>query len=116
MRAALANARQVVVLEKAFSIGAGGVLSTDIAVAMHRDETILRTVVAGLGGRAITRRSLEKVLEDASRRSSSPLTFLDLNQGAVDRERARMRTTRRSGPSAENLLRDRGSVTQGANE
>ena len=116
VRAALANARQVVVLEKAFSIGAGGVLSTDIAVAMHRDETILRTVVAGLGGRAITRRSLEKVLEDASRDLLSPLTFLDLNQGAVDRERARMRTTRRSGPSAENLLRDRGSVTQGANE
>ena len=113
VRDALANARQVVVLEKAFSIGAGGVLSTDIAIAMHRDETILRTVVAGLGGRAITRRSLEKVLEDASRNDLAPLTFLDLDHEAVDRERTRMRTTRRSGPSAENVLRDRAAVSQG---
>ena len=66
VRDALAGARQVVVIEKAFSVGAGGVLSTDIAIAMHRDETVLRTVVAGLGGRPITRRSLEKVLDDAS--------------------------------------------------
>ena len=114
VRDALANARQVVVLEKAFSIGAGGVLSTDIAIAMHRDETILRTVVAGLGGRAITRRSLEKVLEDASRNELASLTFLDLDHEAVDRERARMRTTRRSGPSAENVLRDRAAVSQRA--
>jgi pyruvate ferredoxin oxidoreductase alpha subunit len=116
VRNALANASQVVVLEKAFSIGAGGVLSTDIAIAMHRDETILRTVVAGLGGRAITRRSLEKVLEDASHNQLAPLTFLDLDHEAVDRERARMQATRRSGPSAENLLRDRNTVSQGAKE
>ena len=114
VRDALGNARQVVVLEKAFSIGAGGVLSTDIAIAMHRDETILRTVVAGLGGRAITRRSLEKVLEDASHNELASLTFLDLDHEAVDRERARMRTTRRSGPSAENVLRDRAAVSQRA--
>jgi pyruvate ferredoxin oxidoreductase alpha subunit len=113
VRNALANARQVVVLEKAFSIGAGGVLSTDIAIAMHRDETVLRTVVAGLGGRAITRRSLEKVLDDASHDRLAPLTFLDLDHAAVDRERARMHATRRSGPSAENLLRDRGTMPEG---
>jgi pyruvate ferredoxin oxidoreductase alpha subunit len=112
VRDALGNARQVVVLEKAFSIGAGGVLSTDIAIAMHRDETVLRTVVAGLGGRAITRRSLETVLDAASRDQLAPLTFLDLDHEAVDRERARMRETRRSGPSAENLLRDRGTTPQ----
>jgi pyruvate ferredoxin oxidoreductase alpha subunit len=112
VRDALARARQVVVLEKAFSIGAGGVLSTDIAIAMHRDETILRTVVAGLGGRAITRRSLEKILDEASRDELAPLTFLDLDRDAVDRERARMQATRRSGPSAENLLRDRRNVSK----
>jgi pyruvate ferredoxin oxidoreductase alpha subunit len=113
VRNALAHARQVVVLEKAFSIGAGGVLSTDIAIAMPRDETVLRTVVAGLGGRAITRRSLEKVLDDASHDRLAPLTFLDLDHAAVDRERARMHATRRSGPSAENLLRDRGTMPEG---
>lgn len=111
VRDALSNARQVVVIEKAFSIGAGGVLSTDIAIALHQEKTSLRTVVAGLGGRAITRRALEGVLEDAAHDRLAALTFLDLDQGAVDRERARMKATRRSGPSAENLLRDRGSLT-----
>jgi pyruvate ferredoxin oxidoreductase alpha subunit len=111
VRDALASARQVVVMEKAFSIGAGGVLSTDIAIALHQEKTTLRTVVAGLGGRAITRRALEGVLEDAAHDKLPALTFLDLDQGAVDRERARMKSTRRSGPSAENLLRDRGALS-----
>jgi len=111
VRDALAHARQVVVIEKAFSIGAGGVLSTDIAIALHGDQTKLRTVVAGLGGRPITRRALEEVLVDAAHDELKALTFLDLDQGAVDRERARMQETRRSGPSAENLLRDRTPVS-----
>jgi pyruvate ferredoxin oxidoreductase alpha subunit len=53
---------------------------------------------------------LEKVLEEASRDQLATLTFLDLDRDAVDRERARMQATRRSGPSAENLLRDRATV------
>jgi pyruvate ferredoxin oxidoreductase alpha subunit len=110
VRVALMNARRVIVIEKAFSLGAGGVLSADIAIALHREQSDLRTVIAGLGGRAITRRSLEKVLDAASRDELGALTFLDLDQGAVDRERERMQSTRRSGPSAENLLRDRGTV------
>ncbi len=111
VRDALANAHRVVVIEKAFSIGSGGVLSADVAIAIHHDETILRTVVAGLGGRAITRRSLESVLHDATQDELAALTFLDLDHGAVDRERARIRATRRSGPSAENLLRDRATTS-----
>ena len=34
------------------------------------------------------------------------LTFLDLDRSLVDGELARMAATRRSGPTAENLLRD----------
>jgi pyruvate ferredoxin oxidoreductase alpha subunit len=71
----------------------------------------LRNVVAGLGGRSITRRSLEALIGDAVRGELAPLTFLDLDHAAVERERTRMAQTRRSGPSAENILRDRGSVS-----
>jgi pyruvate ferredoxin oxidoreductase alpha subunit len=99
-----------VVVEKAFSIGFGGVLSTDVAMAMQGVETRLRTVVAGLGGRSITRRSLEELIGTAGRGELEALTFLDLDHGAVERERTRMSETRRSGPSAENLLRDRGAA------
>ena len=110
VRDALSGARLVVVVEKAFSIGFGGVLSTDVAMATHDADCSLRTVVAGLGGRAITRRSLEELLAAASRDELDSLTFLDLDHGIIERERARMTATRRSGPSAENVLRDLGTV------
>jgi pyruvate ferredoxin oxidoreductase alpha subunit len=110
VRDALSGARRVVVVEKAFSIGFGGVLSTDVAMATHDAGGSLRTVVAGLGGRPITRRSLEELLVAAGRDQLDHLTFLDLDHGIVDRERARMTARRRSGPSAENVLRDIGTV------
>jgi len=107
---ALARARRVVVLEKAFSIGLGGVLSTDVAMATHETDLSLRTVVAGLGGRPITRSSLEAMLVEASQDRLEPLHFLDLDHRIVDRERARMNASRRSGSPAENILRDLGTV------
>jgi pyruvate ferredoxin oxidoreductase alpha subunit len=110
VRLSLSGARRVVVVEKAFSIGFGGVLSTDVAMATHASGTSLRTVVAGLGGRPITRRSLEGMLAAASTGSLDPLTFLDLNREIIQRELARMGAARRSGPSAENILRDLGSA------
>jgi pyruvate ferredoxin oxidoreductase alpha subunit len=66
------------------------------------------TVVAGLGGRAITKRSLRGMLTKAAAGDLEPFTFLDLDASLVDRELARMCETRRSGPSAENILRDLG--------
>ena len=94
MREALSGARRIVVVEKAFSIGFGGVLSTDVAMATHDADSSLRTVVAGLGGRPITRRSLEEMLAGAERDQLEPLTFLDLDHHVVERERARMSATR----------------------
>jgi pyruvate ferredoxin oxidoreductase alpha subunit len=110
VREALSGARRVIVIEKAFSVGFGGVLSTDVAMATHDASLSLRTVIAGLGGRAITLHSLEALLADAASDRLNPLTFLDLDHEIVERERTRMGATRRSGPSAENILRDLGTV------
>ncbi len=107
---ALWGARRVVVVEKAFSVGFGGVVSTDVAMATHDADLSLHTVVAGLGGRAITQRSLERTLADAVAGRLDRLTFLDLDHKMIERERARITGARRSGPSAENLLRDLGTV------
>jgi pyruvate ferredoxin oxidoreductase alpha subunit len=68
----------------------------------------LSTVIAGLGGRSITRKSLRAMLATAAAGELSSLTFLDLDTALVDRELTRIRAARRSGPSAENLLRDLG--------
>ncbi len=107
LAAALEGAERVVVLEKAFSLGRGGVLAGDVALSLGGRSTAVTTVVAGLGGRPITRLSLETVLERAMRGELAETTFLDLDEGAVARERARMAAVRRSGPTAENLLRER---------
>ncbi len=114
VRDALGGARQVVVIEKAFSIGHRGVLAIDVATALNDSSRSLCSVVAGLGGRSITRKSLEQLLASAARHELEPLTFLDLDHGIVARERERMHATRRSGPSAENILRDLRILTTSA--
>jgi pyruvate ferredoxin oxidoreductase alpha subunit len=68
----------------------------------------MSTVIAGLGGRAITRMSLRTMLAEAVAGALEPLSFLDLNKGLIEREFIRARRTRRSGPVAENMLRDQG--------
>ena len=110
VRRALEGAERVIVVEKDFSIGYGGVLSTDVAMATHDSNLPLHTVVAGLGGRAITQHSLDAMLDDAARDHLEPVTFLDLDLGIVELERARMKAQRHSGPSAENVLSDLGVV------
>jgi pyruvate ferredoxin oxidoreductase alpha subunit len=70
----------------------------------------VHTVIAGLGGRAITKASLARVFDDALEGKLEALTFLDLDRGIVDRQLARERETRRSGPIAESILRDLGVV------
>ncbi|MDS0134688.1 MULTISPECIES: transketolase C-terminal domain-containing protein [unclassified Amycolatopsis] len=103
VRAALGHARHVVVLERAFEPGVGGIVTQNVVATAE-----VHTVVAGLGGRAITKDSLRRVLRSADR--LPPLTFLDLDRTLIDRELGRLAATRRSGPTAENLLRDLGAV------
>ena len=101
--------RHVVVLERAVAPGTGGIVTADIRMALAgRMAPHLSTVIAGLGGRAVTKKSLRGLLTTAAAGALPPLSFLDLDTGLVDRELARMRTTRRSGPSPENMLRDLG--------
>ena len=113
VRAALRGARQVVVVEKAFSTGFGGVLSTDVAMALSGLPIPVATVVAGLGGRIITKASLQRVFAAAAGGETPQLTFLDLNEKLVEGELARLAQRRHSGPSAENILRDLGTVASG---
>ena len=115
VRAALQGARRVVVLEKSFSVGLGGVVSTDVRLALSGLQLRGYTVVAGLGGRAITKASLVRMLGDAVADKLEPLTFMDLDWRIVNLELEREKTTRRSGPIAENMLRDVGAVAAKVN-
>jgi pyruvate ferredoxin oxidoreductase alpha subunit len=112
---ALQDARRVVVLEKALAVGIGGIVSANVRMAQSQAAqagTQLHgyTVIAGLGGRAITKASLLALFRRAAADDLPPLTFLDLNTDLVDAELQRTQASRRSGPTAENILRDLGAV------
>jgi pyruvate ferredoxin oxidoreductase alpha subunit len=114
VRAALAHVERVVVLEKALAVGIGGIVSQNVRNALSGMSADVYTVIAGLGGRPITKASLGRLLGVAQDDALAPMTFLDLNVELVERELARTRQCRRSGPHAENMLRDIGVVAAGA--
>jgi pyruvate ferredoxin oxidoreductase alpha subunit len=110
VRTALAGAKRVVVLEKALAVGIGGIVSANVRMALSGIQLNGYTVVAGLGGRAITRRSLRALFAEAIADRLQPLTFLDLDSERVDAELRRIAAGGRSGPHAENILREAGIV------
>lgn len=105
---ALAHAQRVVVVEKSLAVGLGGNLAPNVRMALRGAGIPVLTAIAGLGGRAITAASLRRLFEQAGRDELDEVTFLDLRWDVVNRELARMDEVRRSGPTAENILRQVG--------
>jgi len=95
------------VVEKSIAVGMGGQLANNVDVALRNLPRAprLHSSVAGLGGRAITRASLHRLFRQASVQPWEGTHFLDLNERVVGREIHRTRKNRRSGPTAENILR-----------
>jgi len=102
---ALESARRVVCIEKSLAPGLGGVLASNVRMALRGQNTPVYTIIAGLGGRTITRKSLEDLFQRAMRDSLEDLTFLDLNWEVVQAQMEHAKDTRHSGPIAENLLK-----------
>jgi pyruvate ferredoxin oxidoreductase alpha subunit len=86
VRAAVRDGQRLVVLERAFSVGGGGIVTPDVSAALAGLNCPLTTVVAGLGGRPVTRRALRHLLTDLP---ADPLTFLDLDEAVIERELTR---------------------------
>lgn len=116
VREALSGAKRVVVVEKAFAVGAGGIVGQNVRLALSGLPVEVYDVVAGLGGRPITQASLHGLVADvlAGRLDSRRLHFLDLDVALVERELARSRSGLRTGPHAENMIRDLGTVGSGS--
>ena len=88
----------MIVVEKAFAVGVGGIVGQNVRLALSGLDIEVRDVIAGLGGRPITSASLHGMLDGELAGAAS---FLDLDHALVERELARD-----SGPHAENMLRD----------
>jgi len=118
VREALRHAKRVVVVEKAFAVGAGGIVGQNTRDATRGLPVEVYDVVAGLGGRPVTRASLRRLLDEVLEGRVDPqrLHFLDLDLELVQRELERSRHGKRPGPHAEHMLRDIGTVASGAYE
>jgi pyruvate ferredoxin oxidoreductase alpha subunit len=112
LRDALRHASRVIVVERAFAVGIGAIVGQNVRLSLDGTGNAVYDVVAGLGGRAVTKRSLHGLVADvdAGRIDPGHLTFLDLDEPLVERELLRTQQRRRSGPHAENILRDLGVV------
>jgi len=110
LRSALEGAARVVVVEKDLALGLGGIVASNVRMSLRGLQTSVYTVIAGLGGRAITKAALRGVFLRAQEDEIDDPHFLDLKWDMVDRELARWKETRRSGPIAENILRELGLV------
>ncbi|MDP2806061.1 MAG: pyruvate ferredoxin oxidoreductase [Gallionellaceae bacterium] len=111
VRAALVNCKRFVVLEKSLAVGMGGIVATDVRMAVTGTGIKGFTAIAGLGGRSIPKSSLHTLFRQAEKEELQPVTFLDLDWDVVNKQLEREKQTRRSGPIAENILHDKGVVS-----
>jgi len=109
LRKALGHAKRVIVIEKDLSVGKGGILSSEVKMALRHLPVMVETVIAGLGGRAIPKASIMRVVHEAlSEDGLEEPHFLDLNWDVINNELLRQQEKRRSGPTPENILREVG--------
>ena len=83
---ALKDAKRVIILEKAFSTGTGGIVTLDVTRAIEGMDIQDLTLIAGLGGRPITIASLKNYLLNAMKNNVDRTTFLDLEVDTVEIE------------------------------
>jgi pyruvate ferredoxin oxidoreductase alpha subunit len=104
IREALKTATRVIVVEKYLAPGVGGILASNLRMALRGQPTRVGTIIAGLGGRAILQSSLHEAFLQGVRDNLEEPYFLDMNWDLIKGELERAGRTRRSGPTAENML------------
>ncbi|MDR3155545.1 MAG: hypothetical protein LBT90_00365 [Holosporaceae bacterium] len=83
IREALKNAKKIVVVEKALAVGIGGILVQEIKLSLAGINVNITSVVAGLGGKPITRSMLYDCLLGSSHEETK---FLGLNDDLVKKK------------------------------
>lgn len=85
MKAAIGDCKNVVVLERAFSIGARGIIGPEVERSMYGTDCKIRSVVAGLGGRAILGATIKNIADLALQgKLVEELTFVDAQPNVLN--------------------------------
>ncbi|MCW8854838.1 MAG: pyruvate ferredoxin oxidoreductase [Gammaproteobacteria bacterium] len=82
----LKHAKRIIVVEKDIFAGVGGCLANDMTVAFKDTDVKIYSVIGGLGGRPIFKKSLIKILDRGMKDELEDLSFIDLDQSLVERE------------------------------
>jgi pyruvate ferredoxin oxidoreductase alpha subunit len=83
IRKSLKNAKKVIVIEKAFAVGIGGILSREVELAMMGTNVEIVSAVTGLGGRSITKSMLTDCFLQKNHEKN---IFLGLKEDTIARE------------------------------
>ena len=105
VRVALRGVDQVVVVNRAIAVGSGSILGQDVRLTLAGSDTRVYDVVAGLGGRPVTRIGLRALLDDLldGRLVPDRLLFVDVDEERIGHELHRLDLPR----EAVDQLRDR---------
>jgi pyruvate ferredoxin oxidoreductase alpha subunit len=87
IRRMLTGTRRVIVLERAFSPGSGGIVGHDVRTSLRDPLVSVANVVGGLGGRPIRRADVRRLIDDvgAGRLAPDTLHFLGLDRQLLAR-------------------------------
>jgi pyruvate ferredoxin oxidoreductase alpha subunit len=83
IRNSLKNAKRAIVVEKAFAVGIGGILSQEIELALKGLDVEVVSIIAGLGGRNITKSALKDCF---LKKDHEKTTFLGLKEEIIAKE------------------------------
>ena len=103
---ALKGVKTAVVIDRALQVGIGGVVTDDVIRATRKMSDLdICGVIAGLGGRAITKHSLHQIFDMALKKDLPELYFLDLDKKVVEDQLKHEQEERHSGPMAEAIVK-----------
>ncbi|NMD07263.1 MAG: pyruvate ferredoxin oxidoreductase, partial [Phyllobacteriaceae bacterium] len=107
LQEALARTKDVLVIDRSLDAGMGGPLASNIAIALRNlvDAPRIHSAIVGLGGRPVTKLSLQRLFRQVLVQPWEGPHFLDLNERVIAREIHRRGKARRAGPAAENILK-----------
>jgi len=86
---ALKHAKRIIVVEKDVFAGVGGCLANDMHIAFKDTDIKIYSVIGGLGGRPIFKKSLTAILDRGMKDELEDTSYIDLDQAKVDQEFAR---------------------------
>ncbi len=113
LREALKGVKRVIVIDRALQVGIGGVVTDDVIRSTRGMDLEIHCVIAGLGGRSITRSGLRRTFRKAMKGELEELHFLDLDKAVVEKQIHREKEERYIGPLPEAVVRDIASMHKG---